>query len=30
MGGAQTVPLLDYVVLLVAINGCCGGNWHQS
>ena len=26
MGGAQTVPLSDYVILLVAITGCCGGN----
>ena len=30
MGGAQTVPLLDYIMPLVAINGCCGGNWQPA
>ena len=25
MGSAQTVLLLDYVIPLVAITGCCGG-----
>ena len=29
MGGAQTVLLSDYIMLLVAIKGCCGGNRRQ-
>ena len=30
MGGAQTVPLSDYVIPLVAITGCCGGNRRRD
>ena len=30
MDGAQTVLLLDYIIQLVTVNGCCCGNWCQS